>query len=271
MRRFLQLWICLAPPLVVTTLAVSVIGFRHLDLRFVTFVHALLIPTFQAAVVTWVEGRWGLSRLVWAARETVNRRLIAGLVVLDASFLCLGVAMREHTVLGVIGNSSLHLRWAAVKTLLAGALLVATAVSWRQGGSARIWVVSLAGLAIAVASGAFVPWLKDLPELIQGAGPVVVRWILVYGGLSVLALMVLSHVAARVHRGSPLAAFYVDVVSACAFLVTVICAVNIFLRPFLAQPWIGVVTVLASTGATALLVASTLLYSVRGDKGNTTR
>jgi len=265
MRRFLLLWICLAPPLVVTTFAISIISFRHLDLRYVAFVQLLVIPTCQAAVVTWVGGQCGLSRLAWAVRETIRHRLIALFVVLDVGFLCLGVVMRGHPIFGVAGQSSVHPGWAAVKALIAGAALLGAALLWsRDSRKHRVWVLGLAGFVVAVASNAFFPWLDDLPELIHGVGPLVIRWLVVYGGLSTLGLIVLFQVSAKVRERSPLAAFYFDLAGACIFAVVLVFALNIFLRPFLVEPWASIVRVLASIGASAFLIGSSLVFAHRG-------
>ena len=48
MGRFLLVWISLKLfPWLVTSFAISTIAFRHLDLRYVTFVQLLVIPTFK--------------------------------------------------------------------------------------------------------------------------------------------------------------------------------------------------------------------------------
>ncbi len=197
MGRFLLVWISLAVPLVVTSFAISTIAFRHLDLRYVTFVHLLVIPTFQAAVLTWVRGQWDLSRSIAAVREVMGHRLLALFLVLDLSVLSLGVAARRFPIVGIAGESSLHPKWAAIKALIAGTLLLVAAFRLRNSRECRLWILGLAGLVVAVATDFFLPWLDDLPELIHGVGPLVIRWLIVYGGLSTLGLIALLQVSAK--------------------------------------------------------------------------
>lgn len=260
MGRFLLVWICLAIPLVVTTLTISALGFRHLDLRYVTFVQLLVIPVFQAAVVTWVRGQWDLSRSVSAAREAMSHRLIALFVVLDVAVLSLGIAVRGYPIVGIAGESSLHLKWAAVKALIAGAVLLGSAFRAEDSNKSRPWVAGLAVLVLAVSSAGFSPWLNHLPNLIPGRGHMVIRWLIVYGGLSTLGLFALCQVSAKARTHSPLAAFFLDLAGACLFAVALVCVLNIFIRPFLVEPWLSIARGLVSIGATALLVGSSLLF-----------
>ncbi len=260
MGRYLLVWVCLAIPLVVTTLTISTLCFHHLDVRYVTFVQLLLIPVFQAAVVTWVSGQWDLSRWVSASREAMSHRLIAPFVVLDVAFLSLGVAVRGYPIVGIAGEGSLHPKWAAVKALIAGAVLLGSAFRAEDGKKSRPWVVGLAGLVLAVSSAGFFPWLNHLPILIPGRGHMIIRWLVVYGGFSALGLFVLCRVSAKVRTHSPLAAFSLDLAGACFFAVAFVCSLNIFIRPFLLEPWLSIARGIVSIGATALLVGSSLLF-----------
>jgi len=260
MGRFLLVWMCLAIPLVVTTLTISTLGFRHLDVRYVTFVQLLVIPVFQAVVVTWVSGQWGLSRWVSAAREAMSHRWIALFVVLDVAFLSLGVAAHGYPIVGIAGEGGLHPKWAAVKALIAGAVLLGSAFRAEDSHKSRPWVVGLAGMVLAVSSAGFFPWLTHLPNLIPGRGHMIIKWLIVYGGLSTLGLFALCRVSAKACTHSPLAAFFFDLAGACLFAVALVCALNIFLRPFLVEPWLSIAWGFVSIGTTALLVGSSLLF-----------
>ena len=188
-------------------------------------------------------------------------RLLALFLVLDLSVLSLGVAARRFPIVGIAGESSLHPKWAAIKALIAGTLLLVAAFRLMYRRECRLWILGLAGLVVAVATDFFLPWLDDLPELIHGVGPLVIRWLIVYGGLSTLGLIALLQVSAKVRKRSPLAAFYFDLAGAWFFAVVLVYALNIYLRPFLVEPWASLVRVFASIGATAFFVGSSLVFT----------
>ena len=260
MGRFLLVWVCLAIPLVMTTLAISTLCFHHLDVRYVTFVQLLVIPVFQAAVVTWVSGQWDLSRWASPAREAMSRRLISLFIVLDVAFLSLGVAVAGYPIVGIAGEGSLHPKWAAIKALIAVALLLGLACRPEDSHTSRLWVVGLAGLILALSLAEFFPWLHHLPNLIPGRGHMIIRWLAVYGGLSALGLFVLCRISAAVRSHAPSAAFFLDLAAACLFAVALVCSLNIFIRPILVEPWSSIARGLVSIGATALVVGSSLLF-----------
>lgn len=261
MRRFLLVWLCLAMPLVVVTAVIAVVVFRHVDLRYVTLMQMLFIPVFQAVVVTWVRRQWGMSHLSWAVREILRHRVIAVFILLDAAFILLGLVMNQVPAVAFGGEGSLQPLWAAAKALLAGVLLIVAAyrvsVRWRH----KVWMLGLAAILLGLSMEPVLPWLGRLPEIgfIHDVGPKVIRWSIVYGGLLVIALVVLFKIQSVLRERFALAGFFLDLVVVFTFAMALIYPMNLYLRPFLLDPWGAVVGVLVSLSATAVLAGSFLV------------
>jgi hypothetical protein len=261
MRRFLVLWLWLTITLGITSLAVSVALFRHLDLGYSSLVQLLIIPSFQAAVVSWVGQRWSFSEIAWVARESVRHWLIVLIVLLDVLLLLVGLVSDGQSVLARVVAQDGQLNWAAVKLLVAGAIFIVVAVRSKNRLAHRMWVTALAVCLLSLALEAFVPWLRLVPDSMTGVGSEVVRWSLSYGGAWTVVMILLITTGSVLKHGSRLAAVYLDGAAACLFMIGLIFPLNFFLRPFLMAPWEYIVMVLASLGATACLGASILAVS----------
>jgi len=267
MRRFLLVWLCLAIPLVVVTAMIAVAIFRHVDLRYVTFVQLLFIPVFQAMVVTWVRRQWGVSHLSWAVRETFQHRVIAVFILLDAALIFLGLVMNRIPAVAFGGEASLQPWWAAAKALLAGVFLITAAwrisALWQQ----KKWILGLAAILLGLSAEPFLPWLGRLPEIgfVPDIGPRVIRWSIVYGGLLVIALVVLFKSQSVLRERSVLANFFLDLVVVFTFAIALIYPMNFYLRPFLSEPWDTIVQILVSLTATAVLAGSFLVSQPDGE------
>jgi len=259
-RRFLLVWLCLAVPLVVVTAIIAVAIFRHVDVRYVTFVQLLFIPVFQALVATWVRRQWGFAHLGWALREIVRHRVIAVFILLDAAFMVWVLVMNRVPFVAFGGEGSLLLLWAAAKAASAGVLVVVAAyrmsARWRQ----KAWIFGFAAVLLALAAEPVLAWLGRIPEIgfIHDIGPKVVRWSIVYGGLLVVALVVLFKSQSVLSERSALACFFLDLAAVFLFATALIYPMNFYLRPFLMEPWDTIVRILVSLGATAVFAGSFL-------------
>ena len=261
MRRLLLVWLCLAVPLVVVTAVIAVAIFRHVDVRYVTFVQLLFIPVFQAGIVTWVRRQWGLAHLGWAVREILRHRVIAVFILLDATFILVGLVMHRIPAVAFAGEPGLQPRWAAAKALLAGVLLIVAACRVSARWPPKVWMLGLAAVLLGLSAEPFLPWLGRIPEIgfIRDIGPKVIRWSIVYGGLLVIALVALFKSQSILRERSALAGFFLDLAVAFTFAVALIYPMNFYLRPFLMEPWGTIVRVLVSLSATAVLAGSFLV------------
>jgi hypothetical protein len=260
LKRFLQLWVCLAFGLTVATVAVSVLAFRRLDLRYQTFLELLFIPTFQAAIVGWLTAAFGPARVLRAIRETVSHRLVVVVLAVDAAFLVAGWLVRAEPFIGIVGAATLHVRWAGLKALAAAALTLA-AVPRRDTRGAQTWLCLGAASLLVLGSNAFAPWLRGLETLVPARFPTVLNWIMVYGAVFVFAVVVALGSGGVLTRRSGLAGFYVDAAVATVCCVALLVVASFFLHPYLVEPWASLVRTGLSLAATFMLVASGLGWS----------
>jgi len=267
-KRFLLLALVLAVPLTVATGAVSVLVFRHVDLRFGAFLQLLVIPFLQAAVVLWVAGAWGLDRLAAAARKTWRRPAVVAFLAGDAALLAAGWLLHSRRLVGLAAPASVHPSWTGIKAGVAALLLLLLALRAIGTRLERLWFLLFAVAVSALAAEFVYPWLGDLPTLVRGKMPTILRWLLIYGGLFVTAMAALLHTGAVLARRSALAGFFVDASAACATVAAIVAVASVFLRPFLIEPWLSVVRSGVSLSMTFLLAASLAALGPRGAAGS---
>lgn len=250
MRRFLALYLLLAPVYFLARVSVSALLFQRVDLRFTAFFELLLVPALQALVLTWLASGRRLSgrEALRAAREN---RFFWPLVALNVAVLVVGTVLP--------GMADLPRRVAGIEALAAALLLV---LFWRAGSAVErvlVWLVS-AGLA-AYGFDAFFPWIRRLPELLLPQRPQALRWLIVYGGLFILAIGGLTALGARLERRSLPAAVLLDLSVGFALVSAAVVVLNIFLRPVVLEPWASVTRACSFLSVAALLLCASQLAS----------
>jgi hypothetical protein len=263
LKRFLLLWLCLAIGLTVVTVLVSVLVFHCLDLRYQAFLQLLLIPTFQAAIVAWLTRAFGPTRGLRAIRETMSHRVVVVVLAINAALLVVGWLATTAPLVGIAGAVSLHVRWAGLEVLGAAALTLGTVRRCRTWGE-RFWLCLGSASLLVLGSNAFVPWLRGLEAFVPARFPTVLNWILVYGTILVVAIVLALGAGGVLTRRSGLAGFYVDAAVAAAFCVALVVAASFFLHPYLVEPWASLVRTGLSLAATFVLIGSGLGWSTVG-------
>ncbi|MFH1176741.1 MAG: hypothetical protein V1750_04985 [Acidobacteriota bacterium] len=258
MKRFLILWLTLGAVLAVVTTLTSWFVFHHADLRFSAFAGLLVIPACQAAVVLWVSRRWKLSNLVEGMAEVLRHPLAATFLAADLAFLAAGWLARSHRLIGITGAHSLHPAWILAKVGVA-AVLVAVAVGWRGPTVAeRVSLAFFAILLVALGASAATAWPTALVGLLPRKLPLIVRWLVVYGGVFLVAAVALLQAADAMRRRAGGAGFLLEGAAAASFAVALIAALSTFSRPYLVEPWASAVRAGASFSA-GLVVAGMLV------------
>ncbi len=264
MARFLVVWACLTAALAVTTAVLSFAVFRHLDLRYVALVHLLAIPVVQALAVGWVRGEWSLSQQARAVRAALRHRWFAALLLLD-----LGVLAGDHLGSGfAIGAAedrvALTTWWPALQAAAAGALLLVALPRAHGGWRRRPWLLALAVGALAIAGEPWCRWLEAAPDLLPGLLPTAGRWLVTYGGMAAIGLIVLVRSAATVRDADPVAAFLLDLAAALLFALMLVLVLSLALHPFLNDPWATLVAILTLGCSTCVLAGSLGAVRARG-------
>lgn len=260
MRRFLLLWLVLALLVIAVGVPLSILVFHHVDLRFTNVLHFLVVPTVQATVLLWVAGHVRVGRVVSAVRETVRHPITTTFIAADIAFLATSWLLPGHPLLGIAAESSIHPTWRAVKAIAAGLLIAGLALrrGWSVSERARLLLAAVAALALGTDS--FAGWLKPLPRLLLPHLPTVLRWSAVYGTLFVLIVLVLLAAGTVLGRHSWLAASLVDTALAFGFAAALVAVANVYLRPFLVEPWASLAFAALSLAATLTLAGALLAW-----------
>jgi hypothetical protein len=264
MKRFLILWLALGAVLAAVTTLTSWFVFHHADLRFSAFAGLLLIPACQAAVVLWVSRRWRLSSFVEAMTEVLRHPVAATFLTADLAFLAVGWLARGHRLFGIASAQSLHPAWILGKVCLA-ALLVAMAVGWRGATVAeRVWLAFFAVLLVALGASAATAWPATLVGLLPRKLPLIVSWLVVYGGVFLVATFALLQAAGAVGRRASAAGVLLEGAAAVAFAVALIAALSTFSRPYFVEPWASVMRAGASLSAGLVVVGMLVAWAAPG-------
>jgi hypothetical protein len=264
MKKFLLIWVSLAFVLVVGTALASYFLFNRIDLRFAALAQLAVIPIFQAAVLMWVIEDWSVGRFRQVLREVRTRVVVLALLAVDFVVLGLGWALRTSPAVGLAGPESLQPAWTGVKAFALAVALGGLAAQSARPLAERIWL-GLASLGVVALGGElFRPWLGVLPDrLLPSTLPTVLKWLVVYGGIYLAAMIGLVHTGTVLRRRSPLASFFIDGTCAVAFLAGVITALSIFFWPYLVEPWASVVRTCLSLAATFALAGCLSALSER--------
>jgi hypothetical protein len=262
MKRFLLLWVLLTVVLGATAVAISLVFFHHVDLRYEAFLELLLIPAFQVAILMWARNEWSPAGIATAARESCRHPLIFSLVLADLAILALAWALWDRPLVGIAAQPGLLPSWTAIKIAAAGVILAALAFSPLHSTNQRAWLGLTAALALALSLATWVSWLRLLPALLPGKLPTVLRWLAAYGTMYLLTMAAMLGTGSILSRRSRLAVFPLNAAAGFGFVVALVVAANIFLRPFIPEPWASVTRTCLSLAATGTL-ASTLLAFVK--------
>ena len=256
MKRFLLVWVSLFVVSLAGTAFVSYFLFKRVDLRLVALVQALVVPALQGAVLLWVSGDWSLVALLEAVREARGRAVVVALLALDLGVLAVGWGVWEHPPLGIAAVRSLQPLWTGAKTLAVAAAACALAAIAVRTVKERVWLGVIALAALALGAEPFRHWIGGLAD--RGPWltlPTVLRWLAVYGGIYVMVMAMLVHTGTVLRARSRLGGFFVDAALVVGFLAALVTVPNIFLKPYLLEPWAGIVKTFVSLAATFALAA----------------
>ena len=249
MGRFLLLWLLLAPVYGLGRIAVSLLFFRRMDLRFVTFCELLFVPAFQAALFCLLEPDSGRLRtaLSEASRSRTVAIVAAGNLVLALLAVLSGpdswarVWLRPVTGLQAGGAGLLLLTVAARPSSVRGDRLLLGA------GVVALW---------AWGAAAFAGTLSGLSDRVLPAFPQALRWLTVYGAIFAALLVILLALGRVLGRHSNAAGLLLELAVALALAAAAIVVPNVFLRPIVPEPWATV------AGACGLLSSGAVLAAV---------
>lgn len=262
MRRVAGLYLLLLPAALAGSAGVSFFLFRHVDLRFEAFAAIVAIPAFQALVVAALSRRPASTPLGALAARALSDRAVALLVAADLLLLAL-FALRSGDPAWGLAEGPVPAAWGAAKGLAAAGLLLVLA-GLRPGKAAGRLALAAFGLGLAsYALDAFLPWLHRLPQRVLPGRSLLYRWLASYGALWVVAVAGLLLAGAVLWRRREEAGFLADLAAGATLFSGLLVVLNVFLHPFLVEPWQSLVKALGSLTMTSLLASALLALRAR--------
>jgi hypothetical protein len=245
-KRFLALFVLLLVAGFLAREAVALGVFRHVDARYVAFVQILCVPAFQAAVLAALSRRGGRPARVVLA-NLARRPALVGLFVAEL-LVVVGGWLGPHR--------GPHAIAVAVSALAAAAALVATVSQVRRGKSALLLLA--AGLAVWAAN-AFQGFLEHAPEHLLPRVHVLLRIVVVLGGMLLLAFVLILGAASVARARRSASAVLFEVGAALTFLAALVVVLSFFLHPWLEPPWLSIEKSASYLALTAVLLGSVAL------------
>jgi hypothetical protein len=246
MRRFLFLWLLLGLLGLIVSTPLQFALVRNVDLRFEPFLTTLLGPALSAIL---------LLRFVPELRDPRRGSLQSALrephVANTVSILLLGtIATAAITMVGITP------RWTF--DLTRGLLAVGAAVLFARARQVPIAAL----LAILGVTSGQVAELARRTFLTQ---PVLFRWMVCFGVLTVLVLTIVLRTVTKLRESSPNASTFLEWSLAPASAAAVIVIGNLFWRPHLTPAWWLLANIL---GCLAMGVALLAALSLRKQSGS---
>lgn len=259
MKRFLRLWLVLCPALVIATVAISVAGFRHVDLTFDYFVQLTVVPVIQAAVLAGAGRGSGAVQMIGTIGAIARHPLVVPVLAMDAALLSSGWILRTHPLWGLSGFASVHTTWIGTKAIGASAFLLygarRAATSPQRRPARRIALVAgFAACVLALGVNAFWPWIERVPTLLLDGRPLLVRWLVAYGVLFTAWLAAALAAADALRASRPHAAWLLEAAVGAAFASAIVLVLSGYQRQYPAGVWLAAARTGASLSASFLLM-----------------
>jgi hypothetical protein len=153
---------------------------------------------------------------------------------------------------------------------VAGGILVVWGSFYRKWTDwDRRWLMLIGVVLCAHGVDYFMPWLAALSRPFVANWAQLFGWLLFYGPLFVLVLLLLTRLETIWNRQSVEAGFTVRYAAAFAVLGATIVGLNVFNRPYLLEPWASVAKACAYLTLTAVVAGSlTAVAAMRRPSAN---
>lgn len=278
MRRLFAFWGVLAIAMPLATIGSSFLLFRHVDLTFEAFGALVVIPPFQALVLTWATAPpyRDPPRRVWTYLTTPM--LALPVLCIDGALLPFGWLLWDWPLVGLTGASSLQAPWFAIKALMAGAWLLWSGSAGDvhrvggpqdshhdgqargRGGRGGGWLLLFGMWLLAIGLHPWFAWLPFIESTLTGAHALGQPEVLARLELGVVLpvaffLVALKAGAVLVRRVPPLERAW-DTALALCVIGTLSVVLNTFLYGALLEPYRSVWLTSASAATTLFLLCS---------------
>lgn len=234
---FALAWPTLAAMYVACMVGYDLLAYNHLDLTFAAYAQAVAVPLLEAialaavAVKSWRS--WPRAMMAVVSRQP----FLIAVTAADIGVLWLALGRRDPDGPAAVPADSLPVYYLGIKGLSAGLLTLLRASRDRGRPAERMWTallgIGLAGYGWDQVFG----WMARWPGALFPDHPLLFQWIVFYGPLFLLVVLVLEQ-ASRVWMKSQVgAAIWLRASLALLLLGALIVAIDVYNRPFLPLFW----------------------------------
>jgi hypothetical protein len=252
-----RFWLLLTPFFFVAHALLFVLLWHTIDLSFEAIVQHLTVPFFQAMALAWVVGAFSLKDFALAARKAVSKPLVAALWCLEGALLFLYWSPPSGTDLtGIVA------RIAGIE-LLSAVILFLIYFLTTENFRKCISILPFSLLLLVLGSNGLQPWYQFVPHWLPEGWPFILKQTLALGGTVVCLIGFTEKAEKFVSARNLLAGIILSGIQPFVILAAMALVVNGYLYGFLASPWVHMVTISFSLGATCLLTAVLCLPRIK--------
>ncbi len=255
MKRIIALWFILFVTNLLAPPAINYFIFFHVDVRYEAYVQLVVVPLAEVLVLAAALGL--ITRSVLIPLKAIGKPTATGLFLLvDGLVLLLTLmpGLPEWIRLDQpTGFADYYIGGKAV----AGGILVVWGSFHRQWTDwDRRWLMLIGVVLCAHGIDYFMPWLAALSRPFVANWALLVGWLLFYGPLFGVVILLLARLETIWNRHSAEAGFMVRYAAMFAVVGATIVALNVFNRPYLLEPWASVAKACAYLTLTAVVAGS---------------
>ncbi len=256
MKRIIALWFIFFVTNLLARPAINYFVFNHVDVRYESYVQLVVVPLAEALVLAAALGLI-TRRSVLIPLKAIGKPTSAGLFLLvDGLVLLLTLMPGLPEWIGLdqpTGFANYYIGGKAV----AGGILVVWG-SFHRGWTDwdRRWLMLIGVVLCAHGIDYFMPWLAALSRPFVANWALLVGWLLFYGPLFGVVILLLTRLETIWNRHSAEAGFMVRYAALFAVVGATIVALNVFNRPYLQEPWASVAKACAYLAVTAVVAGS---------------
>jgi len=240
MKRIIALWFILFVANLVAYPAINYLVFNHVDARYEAYVQLVVVSLAEAVVLAAALGLI-TRRSVLLPLSVMGKPTAAGLFLwVDGLVLLLTLMPGLPEWIRLDQPNGFANYYLGAKALAGGVLVVRGSFNGQWTDWDRRWLMLIGVILAAFGFDYFMPWLAALSQPFVANWALLLGWLLFYGPLFALVLVLLARLETIWARHSAEAGFMVRYAAGSAIVGATIGALNVFNRPYLLEPWASV-------------------------------
>lgn len=256
MKRIIALWFILFVTNLLTPPVINYFIFDHVDIRYEAWVHIVVASLCQVVVLAAVLGMLTMRSVLVPFRLMGKPTAVGVFLWFDGLVLLLTLmpGLPESIRLDQAGGLASY--YMGAKAVAGGILLVSSSFRGQWNDWDRRWLMMIGVVLCSYGVDYFMPWLAALSQPFIVHWAQLMGWLLFYGPLFLLVLLLLTRLETVWARHSPEAGFTVRYAMAFAVVGATIVSLNAFNRLYLEEPWASAAKACAYLALTSVVAGS---------------